>query len=180
MLAEKSVTLDEVERTIVAIVHYFGNVSLRLLNKAFAYVALKRSELAEHVVVGEHGYIIEGWRERLAKLEAAGLVRLSREGKWPRMEKAGSFEIPSDLLPILERVKKIVEKYGVEGLRRLVEKKTLLSGVKYEFIGHKMTEVLEYARQVREEIKRNRAECPWCPTVEEFLQIRRCLEHVSD
>jgi len=180
VLAEKSVALDEVEKTIAAIVHYFGNVSLRLLNKAFAYVALKMPELAQHVVVGEHGYIIEGWRERLAKLEAAGLVHVVGGGKWPRIEKAGSFEIPGDLLPILERAKKIVEKYGVEGLRRLVEKKTLLSGVEYEFIGHKMTEVLEYARQVREEIERNRAECPWCPTVEEFLQIRRRLEHVSD
>jgi len=180
VVVRKNMTLGDVERTIAAIVHYFGSVSLRLLNKAFAYVALERPELAEHVVVGDYGYIIENYRERLAKLEAAGLVRIVGGGKWPRIERAGSFEIPSDLLPILERAKKIVEKHGVEGLRRLVEKKTLLSGVKYEFIGHKMTEVLEYARQVREEIKRNRERCPGCPSVEEFLRIRRRLEHVSD
>jgi len=180
VLAEKSVALDEVEKTIVAIVHYFGNVSLRLLNKAFAYIALKRPELAQHVVVGEHGYIIEDWRERLAKLEAAGLVHVVGGGKWPRIEKAGSFEVPGDLLPILERAKKIVERYGVEGLRRLVEKKTLLSGVEYLYLGHKMSEMLERARRIHEEEEAFRRECPWCPTVEEFLRIRRRLEHVSD
>jgi len=180
VLTEKSVTLDEVERTIVAIVHYFGDVSLRLLNKAFAYIALKRPELAQHVVVGEHGYVIEGWREHLAKLEAAGLVHVMGGGKWPRVEKAGSFEVPGDLLPILKRVKKIVEKYGVEGLRRLVEKKTLLSGVEYLYLGHKMSEMLERAQRICEEEEKFRKECPWCPTVEEFLQERKHLERVSD
>ena len=180
MLAEKSVALDEVEKTIAAIVHYFGNVSLRLLNKTFAYIALKRPELAQHVVVGEHGYIIEGWRERLAKLEKAGYIRVVGDGKWPRIEKAGSFEVPGDLLPILERVKKMVERYGVEGLRRLVEKKTLLSGVEYLYLGHKMSEMLERARHIHEEEEKFRRECPWCPTVEEFLQERKRLERVSD
>jgi len=180
MLVERDVELDKVDEVILAIVHYFGGVSLRLLNKAFAYVALKRPELAQHVVVGEHGYIIEGWRERLAKLEKAGYIRVVGGGKWPRIEKAGSFEVPGDLLPILERVKKIVEKYGVEGLRRLVEKKTLLSGVKYLYLGHKMSEMLERARRIHEEEEKFRRECPWCPTVEEFLQERKRLERVSD
>jgi len=179
-MVQENMAIDDVERTIAAIVHYFGSVSLRLLNKAFAYIALERPELAQYVVVGDYGYIIENYRERLAKLEAAGLVRLSREGKWPRIEKAGSFEIPSDLLPILERAKKIVEKYGVEGLRRLVEKKTLLSGVKYLYLGHKMSEMVERARRIHEEEEAFRRECPWCPTVEEFLQERKRLERVSD
>jgi len=179
-MVQKNMIIDNVERTIAAIVHYFGSVSLRLLNKAFAYVALERPELAEHVVVGDYGYIIENYSERLAKLEKAGLVRIVGGGKWPRIERAGSFEIPSDLLPILGRVKKIVDKYGVEGLRRLIEKKTLLSGVKYLYLGHKMSEMLERARRIHEEEEKFRRECPWCPTVEEFLQERKQLEHVSE
>jgi len=81
-------TLDQVDITIASIIHHLSDhlphlkgISLRLLNKAFAYVALKRPELAEHVVVGEHGYVIEGWRERLARLEAVGLVRIVGSGK---------------------------------------------------------------------------------------------------
>jgi len=80
MIAKKNM-LDDVERTIVAIVHHFGSVSLKLLNKAFAYIALEKQKLAEHVVVGDYGYIIENYRERLAKLEKAGYIRVVWSGK---------------------------------------------------------------------------------------------------
>jgi len=180
VLAKKDMELDDVDEVIVAIVHYFGSVSLRLLNKAFAYIAMEKPELAEHVVVGDHGYIVERYRERLAKLKTAGLMRLIEEGRTMRIERAGVFEIPKELVLILERIRRIVERRGVEGLRRLVEEETLLSGVKYLYIGHKMSEVLERARRVREEVERNKEECPWCPTVEEFLEERRRLEHVSE
>ncbi len=172
--------LNSVDATIVAIVHYFGSASLRLLNKAFAYIALERRELAEHVVVGDHGYLIEGYKERLAELERAGFVRVVAEGKTMKIEKMGTFEIPEDLVPLLERVKRIVEKYGVEGLRRIVEERTRLAGVKYMYIGHRMRGVLERLQRVNEEVERNRQECSWCPTVEEFLRERRRLERVSD
>jgi len=173
--------MDKVDEVLAAIVHYFGSTSVRKLNKVFAYLALKIPELADYVVVGHHGYIVERYKERLKRLEAMGLLCIVEKGGRVReVERRGSFEVPEELSSLLAEAAEILERRGIVGLMRLVEQKTGLAGLKYEYVGRKMSEVVAEWRKMLEEVEENRRKCPRCPTVRDFLEARRSLEGISE